>query len=79
MKPQYTIPAGEFRAKCLKLMDEVQSRHQPIVITKHGKPVAQLVPIEDAVVENFGCMQGMITIQGDIVEPIDMTWNADHD
>lgn len=79
MKPQYTIPAGEFKAKCLKLMDEVQVRHQPIIITKHGKPVAQLVPIEDSVVENFGCMQGMITIQDDIVQPIDVVWDAAHE
>jgi len=79
MKPQYIIPAGEFKAKCLKLMDEVQARHQPIIITKHGKPVAQLVPIEDSVVENFGCMQGMITIQEDIVKPMDVTWDAEHD
>ena len=38
------IPAGEFKAKCLKLMDEVQQLHHAIVITKYGKPVAMLVP-----------------------------------
>jgi prevent-host-death family protein len=38
------IPAGEFKAKCLKLMDQVARSGVPIVITKHGKPVAKLVP-----------------------------------
>jgi prevent-host-death family protein len=39
------IPAAVFKAECLKLMDEVARTGQPVVITKHGKPVAQLVPI----------------------------------
>jgi len=40
-----TIPAGEFKAKCLQLMDEVAETQQPITITKHGKAVSQLVPM----------------------------------
>lgn len=39
-----TIPAGEFKAKCLRLMDEVSETGVPIVITKRGKPVSRLVP-----------------------------------
>ena len=39
-----TISAGEFKAKCLKLMDEVNESGIPIVITKRGKPVSRLVP-----------------------------------
>lgn len=79
MQPKYTIPAGEFKAKCLKLMDEVNTSHQSITITKHGKPVAQLVPIENKPVEHFGQMKGMITIQGDIISPIEDAWDAEHD
>ena len=41
-----TIPAGEFKAKCLKLMDEVDETGVPIVITKRGRPVSRLVPVE---------------------------------
>jgi len=44
---------------------------------KNGKPVAQLIPIEEVVVENFGCMQGTIIIQADITKPIDVKWDAD--
>ncbi|MCY4036554.1 MAG: type II toxin-antitoxin system Phd/YefM family antitoxin [bacterium] len=40
------IPAGEFKAKCLKLMDEVNETGVPIVITKRGKPVSRLLPAE---------------------------------
>ena len=39
-----TIPAGEFKAKCLKLMDEINETGEQIVITKRGKPVSRLVP-----------------------------------
>ena len=41
------IAAGEFKAKCLKLMDEVAAGHGPIVVTKRGKPVVKVVPGEE--------------------------------
>ena len=41
------IPAGEFKAHCLKLMDEVQAQRKSIIITKRGKPIAKLVPYDD--------------------------------
>ena len=46
MDEKRSIAAGEFKAKCLKLMDEVQATGQEIIITKHGKPVAKLAPLE---------------------------------
>jgi prevent-host-death family protein len=70
------IPAGEFKAKCLRLMDVVQKTKAPIVITKHGKPVAKLVPVEDEPADFFGCMKGTVRIVGDIVSPIDVDWEA---
>ena len=39
-----TVPAGEFKAKCLKLMDEANQKQQAITVTKHGKVVGQFVP-----------------------------------
>lgn len=41
-----TMPAGEFKAKCLAVMDEVQATGQPVIVTKRGKPVARLTPIQ---------------------------------
>lgn len=43
---QRTIPASQFKAKCLALLDEVAENKQPLVITKRGKPVARVVPVE---------------------------------
>jgi prevent-host-death family protein len=72
------IPAGEFKAKCLQLMDEVQRDNIEIIITKRGKPVARLVPIEEvARPSRFGCLAGQMTIIGDIIAPIDVKWDAD--
>ncbi|HVZ82208.1 MAG TPA: type II toxin-antitoxin system prevent-host-death family antitoxin [Terracidiphilus sp.] len=70
-----TIPAGEFKAKCLKLLDEVAATRQPLVITKHGKPVAQVVPI--AAHEDFvGSMQGSVLWEDDIISPPENEWEA---
>ena len=74
MDEKRTIAAGEFKAKCLKLMDEVQATGQEIVITKHGKPVAKLAPLEKELPSLFGCMKGSIEILGDIIEPVDAGW-----
>lgn len=63
------IPAGEFKAKCLKLMDEVQRTGEEIVITKHGKPVAKLSPVATEAPPLFGSMKGSVIIHGDIVGP----------
>ena len=73
------IPAGAFKAECLRLMDEVARRRVPIIITKRGKPVAKLVPIDERVPDVFGCMAGTVTIHGDIIEPIDVKWEAEAD
>ncbi len=71
------IAAGEFTAKCLKLMDEVAHKGAPIVITKRGKPIAKLVPVEERPVDPFGCMAGTVRVLGDIIGPIDVKWTAD--
>lgn len=70
-----TIGAGEFKAKCLKLLDEVELTRQPLIITKHGKPVAKLVPMPPKK-SPFGVMKGSVTLEGDIISPIDVEWDA---
>ena len=74
------IAAGEFKARCLKLMDKVGRHHEEIVITKRGKPVAKLVAVTDAEADaprGYGCMKGTIEIVGDIVSRIDVEWDAE--
>ena len=70
------ISAAEFKAKCLKLMDEVAKTRESITITKRGKPIAKLVPIESETRSLFGYMKGTVTILGDIVSPINEKWSA---
>ena len=68
-----TIPAGEFKARCLALMDEVAATGEVLVITKRGKPVARMLPPENVAPEEkqlFGSMRGKAEITGDILSPI---------
>lgn len=72
------ITAAEFKAKCLKLIDEVAATHKPLIITKRGKPMAKLVPIEEEPnASRFGYMRGSITIAGDIVNLPPDAWSAE--
>jgi len=64
-----TIPAGAFKARCLAIMDEVQSKRQAVIITKRGKPVAKLVPVEKEKDDIFGFYKGKIEVTGDVVSP----------
>ena len=70
LKQPKSIPAGVFKTKCLAIMDEVQAKSQSVIITKHGKPVAKLVPIAAKRDDLFGFMKGKMDIVGDIVRPI---------
>lgn len=63
------MAAGAFKAHCLAVMDEVQAKRETVVITKHGKPVAKLVPVTDAVDDIFGFFKGKIEITGDVISP----------
>ncbi|HUW98407.1 MAG TPA: type II toxin-antitoxin system Phd/YefM family antitoxin [Acidiferrobacter sp.] len=64
-----SINAAEFKSKCLKLIDQVAATHEPLVITKRGKPMAKLVPIEHETPTNlFGYMKNTGQILGDIVD-----------
>jgi prevent-host-death family protein len=72
-----TVQAGEFKAKCLKLLDQVAEKRETLIITKRGKPVARVIPEpEDDRQPLFGSMKGTVTILGDIISPIDVEWEA---
>lgn len=72
-----TIKASEFKAKCLKLMDDVAEGGYEIVITKNGRPVSRLVPYRERPKSLFGIDRGRIEILGDIIGPIDVEWEVD--
>lgn len=72
-----TIQASEFKAKCLALMDEVARSGDPILITKNGKPVAELhAPASSGRKSPFGLHKGQGVILGDLVSPVDVEWDA---
>ena len=58
-------------------MDEVAATGEPVVITKHGVPVAQLVPAVRKPETLFGALKGSVLYMGDIISPIDVEWNAE--
>jgi prevent-host-death family protein len=64
-----TIAAGSFKVHCLAIMDEVQSKRQAVLITKRGKPVAKLVPVEQEKDDIFGFLKGKVKVVGDVVSP----------
>jgi len=66
-----TMAAGAFKTHCLSLIDDVNDSGEEVVITKRGRPLAKLVPIEPKEPESiFGFLKGQVKIVGDIVSPI---------
>jgi prevent-host-death family protein len=70
-----TIGAGDFKAKCLQLLDDVAAHREPLIITKHGKPVARLVPMPPGT-QLFGALAGSVLDENDIITPIDTEWDS---
>lgn len=70
------VEIAEFNERFLQLMEEVVSSGEPIIITKNGEPVTQLVPYKHKPETLYGVLKGSITIKGDIVSPLDVEWNA---
>lgn len=68
------IPAAQFKARCLALLDSVSA--DGIVITKHGKPVARLIPFTTDSSSLIGALAGKITISGDVLSTGER-WHAE--
>ena len=73
MDKSRTVAAGEFKARCLALLDEVAERGETLVVTKHGKPVAKVVPIE----LSKQTLRGSVVRETDLLSPIKAAWDAD--
>ena len=63
------IRASIFKARCLKIMNEIQSTGEPVVITKRGTPVVKVVPAASQPADLFGFMSGEFAIVGDVESP----------
>lgn len=76
-KRKHVLPAAEFKARCLAVMDEVEETGKEVTITKHGRAVAKLVPAVDEAEPLFARLAGWVTREGDIISPLDVAWEAD--
>jgi prevent-host-death family protein len=66
-----SVSISEFKAKCLGLIEQVDKTRQPLRITRHGRPVAELIPAgPDRKRKFLGDMAGTVEILGDIVSPV---------
>jgi prevent-host-death family protein len=73
MSSKRVVPAGRFKAECLALLDRVEQTGEPVVVTKRGRPVAEVVPIR----AKARSLKGSVTVRGDIVNPILDAWDVD--
>ena len=74
MKPIQSIPAGEFKAKCLEVLDRVARDGSAYIVTKRGRPVAKVVPLDSA---NPRPIRGSVTYLADIVGALEDEWPVD--
>jgi prevent-host-death family protein len=63
------IAAAQFKARCLTVMEDVRKTREPVIVTKRGKPVVKLVPIENAKDDFLDRLKGVFEIVGDIESP----------
>ena len=71
------VTAAEFKTHCLRLIEEVNQSRGNVVITRHGTPMARLVPYNPSIMSLFGHLRGTVVSSGDLISPIDETWEAD--
>jgi prevent-host-death family protein len=72
------VGSAEFKTRCLELVDHVKESHAEYVVTRHGRPVARLVPVDTAEpVAAFGCMQGTVLHFDRPLEPVPAVWTPD--
>ena len=64
------MPAGTFKSKCLRVMEQVAETGDPLVVTKHGRPVVQVVPAFADAPAVFGRLAGSVAREGDLVSPL---------
>ena len=75
-KSASVVGATEFKARCLELMDQVAATGNPVVVTKRGRPLVRLVPVDERPRSIIGALKGHVRIRGDIVSPLDIRWEA---
>jgi len=69
-----SVGAGEFKARCLGILDEVSRTRCGVLVTKRGKPVARVVPVEEA--GAVASLRGSVVHETDLISPLGEAWSA---
>lgn len=72
-----SISTSELKARCSAVIEHVAREREAIVITRHGRPIARIVPVVEERETLFGFARGTITIHGDLIDPVDQEWEAE--
>lgn len=74
------IPVTQFKSQCLAILETVRRKKTSFIISKHGVPVARLIPMDpDTLPSLYGSMKGTVREIGDIISPIEDEWDANQD
>ena len=76
MKTPKSVPATEFKTRCLALLEEVRETRQPLLVTRHGKPVAEITPYVPKDAAQVNPLKGSIVSQDDLISPIAERWDS---
>jgi prevent-host-death family protein len=76
MKAHKTVPATEFKAHCLALLEEVRRTRQSLLVTRHGKPVAEISPYVPKSAEQANPLRGSLLFEGDVISPLEEKWDS---
>jgi prevent-host-death family protein len=76
MKTPRSVPATEFKAHCLALLEEVRETRQPLLVTRHGRPVVEISPYAAKDAAQANPLKGSVLYQGDLVSPVDEKWDS---
>lgn len=71
-----TIAATRFKARCLAILEEVRQTRQPLTVTRHGRPVAEIVPCDIRDESKRNPLKGSVLHQGDLLSPITVSWKS---
>lgn len=72
------VGSAEFKARCLELIDHVKESRAEYIVTRHGTPVAKLVPVDAAEKSSLlGCMQGTVLKFERPFDPVPADWSVD--
>jgi prevent-host-death family protein len=76
MKQPKTVPATQFKTHCLALLEEVRETRQPLLVTRHGKPVVEISPYVPKNAARVNPLKGTIVFQDDLISPSKEKWDS---